>query len=38
MIISVPRFILIDPEGKIVDSNAPRPSGHIRQLLDSLVL
>lgn len=38
MIISVPRFILIDPEGVIVDSNAPRPSGHIRQLLNSLEL
>lgn len=23
---SIPRFILIDPEGKIVDANAPRPS------------
>ena len=22
----IPRFILIDPEGKIVDANAPRPS------------
>ena len=22
----IPRFILIDPEGKIIDSNAPRPS------------
>lgn len=38
MIISVPRFILIDPDGVIVDSNAPRPSGHIRQLLSSLEL
>lgn len=36
MIISVPRFILIDPDGKIVNSNAPRPSGQIRQLLESL--
>lgn len=23
---SIPRFILIDPEGKIIDANAPRPS------------
>lgn len=38
MIISVPRFILIDPEGKIISSNAPRPSGPIRQLFDSLIL
>ncbi len=36
MIISVPRFILIDPEGKIVSSNAPRPSGKIRSLFDVL--
>lgn len=36
MIISVPRFILIDPDGRIVNSNAPRPSGPIRQLFDSL--
>lgn len=38
MIISVPRFILIGTEGEIVNSNAPRPSGQIRQLLDSLVI
>lgn len=36
MIISVPRFILIDPRGRIVTSNAPRPSGQIHQLFDSL--
>lgn len=36
MIISVPRFILIDPEGKIVSSNAPRPSGKIQSVFDSL--
>lgn len=36
MIISVPRFILIDPLGKIVNSNAPRPSGQILQLFESL--
>ena len=26
MIKGIPRFILIDPQGKIVNSNAPRPS------------
>lgn len=36
MIISVPRFILIAPDGKIINSNAPRPSGQIRQLLETL--
>lgn len=36
MIISVPRFILIGPDGKIIHSNAPRPSGQIRQLFESL--
>ena len=36
MIISVPRFILIGPDGKIINSNAPRPSGQIRQLLETL--
>lgn len=35
MIISVPRFILIDPEGKIVSSNAPRPSGPILRFLNN---
>lgn len=38
MVISVPRFILIDPKGKIVNSNAPRPSGQIRQFFDGLDL
>lgn len=38
MIISVPRFILIGPEGKIINSNAPRPSGQIRQLLETLAI
>ena len=38
MIISVPRFILIGPDGKIIDANAPRPSGQIRSLFDSLSL
>lgn len=36
MIISVPRFILVGKEGEIINSNAPRPSGQIRQLLDAL--
>ena len=36
MIISVPRFILIGPHGEIINSNAPRPSGQIKQLLDTL--
>lgn len=36
MIISVPRFILIDPEGRIINSNAPRPSGQILQYLEAL--
>lgn len=35
MIISVPRFILIDPDGKIIDSNAPRPSGQVFQYLSA---
>lgn len=38
MIISVPRFVLIGPDGEIINSNAPRPSGQIRQLFDSLNL
>lgn len=36
MIISVPRFIMIGPDGKIVNSNAPRPSGQVRLFFDSL--
>ncbi len=38
MIISVPRFILIAPDGKIINSNAPRPSGQILQLFETLEL
>jgi thiol-disulfide isomerase/thioredoxin len=35
---SIPRFILIDPEGKIIDSEAPRPSFEkTRLLLESLL-
>lgn len=34
---SIPRFILIDPEGNIVDANAPRPSDpKLTSLFDSL--
>ncbi len=34
---SIPRFILLDPEGNIVDSNAPRPSDpKLIELFDSL--
>ena len=35
MIISVPRFIFISPDGKIINSNAPRPSGQMLQYLES---
>jgi thiol-disulfide isomerase/thioredoxin len=35
----IPRFILIDPEGNILDSNAPRPSDpRLKQLFESLNL
>ncbi len=35
---SIPRFILLDPEGKIVTTEAPRPSYEkTRELLDSLL-
>ena len=34
---SIPRFLLIDPEGKIVNANAPRPSEpRLKQLFTSL--
>ena len=33
----IPRFILIDPEGKVVSADAPRPSGsQLKDLLSSL--
>ncbi|MFA6128337.1 MAG: TlpA disulfide reductase family protein [Bacteroidales bacterium] len=33
----IPRFILIDPEGKIVSANAPRPSSpKLKELLDKV--
>lgn len=35
---SIPRFILIDPNGNIVNANAPRPSQEsLKQLLDGLL-
>jgi thiol-disulfide isomerase/thioredoxin len=34
---SIPRFILLDREGKIIDSNAERPSGDIRKTLDQFL-
>ncbi len=33
---SIPRFILIDKEVKIIDVNAPRPSGEIKEVLENL--
>ena len=34
---SIPRFILIDPDGNIVDANAPRPSDpRLKELFNSL--
>lgn len=37
-IVAIPRFILIDPEGKIVSPNAPRPSDPgLRKQLDDLL-
>ncbi|MDG2281389.1 MAG: TlpA family protein disulfide reductase, partial [Flavicella sp.] len=35
----IPRFILIDPEGKIVEANAPRPSDpNLRSIFTELGL
>ena len=31
---SIPRFMLISRDGKIIDVDAPRPSGEIRELID----
>lgn len=34
----IPRFVLLDPEGRIVNANAPRPSDkRVRQLLDEVL-
>ena len=36
-IMGIPRFILVDPEGNIVDANAPRPSSSdLIELFDEL--
>ncbi len=32
---SIPRFMLIDHKGNIVNTNAPKPSGDLKQLIDS---
>lgn len=32
----IPRFILLDKEGKIINANAERPSGNIEKILNSL--
>ena len=37
MVNSIPRFILLDQEGKIIDPNAERPSGDIRKTLDQFL-
>ncbi|WP_228527838.1 TlpA disulfide reductase family protein [Pararhodonellum marinum] len=34
MVNSIPRFILLDQAGKIIDPSADRPSGNIRAILD----
>jgi len=37
-VISIPRFILIDPNGKVVNSDAKRPSNpELQNVLDSLL-
>ena len=37
-ILGIPRFILVDPEGNIVNADAPRPSDpKLKELLDSLI-
>ena len=37
MISSIPRFMLIDDEGKIIEVNSERPSGKIKEKLDSIL-
>ena len=37
-IMTIPRFILLDPYGKIVYSKAPNPSENITEILESLNL
>ena len=36
LISGIPRFILLDKEGKIINANAPRPSGNIRDIISKL--
>ena len=36
LISGIPRFILLDKEGKIINANAPRPSGNIRDVITKL--
>ena len=36
LISGIPRFILLDKEGKIINANAPRPSGNIRDIISNL--
>lgn len=36
MITGIPRFILLDKEGMIIDANAPRPSTNIESVLENL--
>lgn len=36
-VFSIPRFMILDLEGKIVDSNADRPSGDAKEILYSLI-
>ena len=36
LIRGIPRFILVDKEGKIIDVKAPRPSGKIKDILEKL--
>jgi len=33
---SIPRFILVDREGKLITASAPRPSGNIKGMLEKL--
>ena len=37
LVYSIPRFVIIDPEGKIVDAQAPRPSGDATEVLQQLL-
>jgi hypothetical protein len=37
-ITSIPRYLLIDKNGKVIDSNAPRPSDpNLKELFDKLL-